>query len=79
MVAKLGRDAFATDMLANFQRHQVVADHITQTEAASTGVAPIAVEDSGQNSIIICNGANDLLTPADAQRAEALIKSAKVS
>lgn len=78
MVAKLGRDVFATDMLDNFRRHNVLPTHITQTDAAATGVAPIAVDDSGQNAIIICNGANDLLTVDDVAAAEDVIRGAKV-
>ena len=40
-------------------------------------MAPIAVDDKGQNSIIICNGANDYLTEADVAAADDVIAKAK--
>lgn len=51
---------------------------ISTTPEASSGVAPIAVDDKGQNSIIICNGANDHLTEDDVAAADELIAKAKV-
>ncbi|XP_063957571.1 ribokinase-like [Lytechinus pictus] len=48
------------------------------TKEASTGVAPILVEDSGQNSIVIISGANFEITPADVNQAMAQMDYPKV-
>jgi len=42
----------------------------------SSGVAPIFVESSGQNRIIVVKGANDALRPADVDAAADMLKSA---
>ena len=56
----------------------VPVDFVLSTPEAATGVAPISVDASGQNSIIIVNGANDLLTSEEVTSAGPLIKEAKV-
>ena len=61
-MTKVGTDAFGTETLRNYRELGISSDHVLSTPDAPTGVAPIAVDDSGQNSIIIYNGANDLLS-----------------
>ncbi|CAH1263240.1 RBKS [Branchiostoma lanceolatum] len=53
-------------------------DHVQVTKEAATGVAPIAVNDDGQNSIIIVSGANLKLTAADVREHESVVTHAKV-
>ena len=66
MVTKLGDDIFGRDYLENFRRLGLDTRHVLVTAEASTGVAPIWVEQaSGNNQIIVVLGANELLTPAD--------------
>ncbi|CAB3990755.1 ribokinase [Paramuricea clavata] len=48
------------------------------TDKASTGVAPITVNASGENSIVIISGANMLLTEEDVKAAKDVITSASV-
>src|SRR4051794_14066477 len=56
MVTKLGRDTFAAEMLQNFQTFGIDTTHVSFDDAVSSGVAPIAVDPGGDNSIIIVTG-----------------------
>jgi ribokinase len=78
MVCKLGRDVFGEGTLENFRAHGVDTTHVTFTEDAFSGVAPIAVDPEGRNAIIIVTGANDLLSLDDLERARPAIAAAKV-
>jgi ribokinase len=78
MVSKLGQDVFGNDTLANFQRFNVDTQHVLFTDQAFSGVAPIAVDRDGNNSIIIVTGANDLLTVEEVEAARPTIAAANV-
>ena len=78
MVTKLGRDVFGENTLNNFKSWGVNPQHIHFTDQAFSGVAPIAVDPEGHNSIIIVTGANDLLTPAELEAARPAIASASI-
>ncbi len=78
MITKLGRDVFGENTLKNFQRFGVATQHVHFTDEAFSGVAPIAVDPDGGNSIIIVTGANDLLTPADVEAARSDIAASRV-
>ena len=69
MVARVGDDAFGADTLRNFAAVGVDARHVKQVAGVSSGVAPIFVEPSGENRILIVRGANDRLLPADVDAA----------
>lgn len=69
MVTKVGDDAFADNTIANFRRFGVDTTHVEKVPGVSSGVAPIFVEPSGENSILIIKGANAHLKPADVDRA----------
>jgi ribokinase len=78
MVCKLGRDVFGEGTLENFRAHGVDTTHVTFTDEAFSGVAPIAVDPEGRNAIIIVTGANDLLSLDDLERARPAIAAADV-
>ena len=78
MVTKLGRDVFGDGTLANFREWGVDTEHVLFADDAASGVAPIAVDPDGNNSIIIVTGANDLLTEQEIERARGAIASAAV-
>ena len=78
MVCKLGRDVFGEGTLENFRELGVDTMHVTFTDDAFSGVAPIAVDPEGRNSIIIVTGANDLLSTDDLERARSAIAAADV-
>jgi len=50
----------------------------TKIAGASSGVAPIFIDTSGQNSILVVKGANDHLSPEDVEAAAGVIESAGV-
>lgn len=74
MVTRVGEDTFADATIANFQRNGIDTTHVIRTPGAPSGVAPIFVEPSGENSILIVKGANAQLAPADVDAAAALLK-----
>lgn len=75
MVAKVGRDLFGEATIKNLARFGIDTTHVEILEGISTGVAPIFVEPSGQNRIIVVKGANDRLTIADVEAAEEQLRS----
>ncbi|MBW8002241.1 MAG: ribokinase [Planctomycetes bacterium] len=78
LVAKLGNDLFASKSLENFKSVNINTTHIEQLDGVPSGIAIIAIDDNGQNSIIVVPGANGKLTPADIDKAQSDIKSAAV-
>jgi ribokinase len=76
MVARVGDDLFGPATIRNFQARGIEAGHVMVTKGVSSGVAPIFVDDSGQNRILVVKGANDRLTPADVDAAGALLQKA---
>jgi ribokinase len=75
MVTKVGDDMFADNTIKNLASFGVDTKYVTRVKGRSSGVAPIMVEPSGENSILIVKGANNDLTPADIERAAEDLKS----
>jgi ribokinase len=78
IVCKLGRDVFGDGTLENFRTQGVDTAHVSFTGDAASGVAPIAVDAEGRNTIIIVTGANDLLSTEDLERARPAISASAV-
>lgn len=76
MVARVGEDLFGPATIANFQKLGIDATHVRQVPGLSSGVAPIFVDPSGQNRIIVVKGANDALKPADVDAASEVLRQA---
>ena len=76
MVGRVGDDGFGAQQLANLSGLGIDVSHIRRDPGAATGVALIAVDEGGQNSIILASGANMRLAPADVEAAEEAIASA---
>src|SRR5208282_4596017 len=76
MVARVGDDLFGPATIKNFEKLGIDATHVRQVSGVSSGVAPIFVESSGQNRIIVVKGANDALKPADVDAAADTLKRA---
>src|SRR3984893_2317292 len=74
MVARVGTDLFGPATIENFQKLGIDTTHVKQVEGLSSGVAPIFVEPSGQNRILVVKGANDALKPADVDAAAAELR-----
>ena len=76
MVARVGDDMFGEATIQNFKSLGIDTSRVLVTPGVSTGVAPIFVESSGQNRILVVKGANDRLTPEDVYTASDVILSA---
>ena len=74
-VAKLGDDIFGTQSFSNFKKEGVNIKYVARTSKALSGVASIAVDEAGNNTIVVAPGANHLLMPEDVKRAEKDITS----
>lgn len=75
MVARVGSDLFGPATIENFRKQGIDATHVKQVEGLSSGVAPIFVEPSGQNRILVVKGANDAIKPTDVDAAADMLKS----
>jgi len=75
MVARVGNDLFGPATIENFRKQGIDTTHVKQVEGLSSGVAPIFVEPSGQNRILVIKGANDALKPADVDEAAEMLRS----
>ena len=69
MLTRVGNDVFAANTVDNFARNGIDTSHVLTTEASS-GVAPIFVDEDSRNSILIIKGANGHLSPDDVRNAE---------
>jgi ribokinase len=76
MVTKLGKDTFGAGTLDNFRRWNIDTRYVAETDDASSGVAPIFVDPSGGNAIVIVTGANDLITAAEIEGARTAMAQA---
>jgi ribokinase len=76
MVARVGSDLFGPATIENFKKLGIDATHVKQVAGLSSGVAPIFVDPSGQNRILVVKGANDALEAADVDAAAETLKKA---
>jgi ribokinase len=76
MVAKVGSDLFGPATIKNFESQGIDATYVRIAEGVSSGVAPIFVDPSGQNRIIVVKGANETLSPEDVDAARSLLRKA---
>ncbi len=76
MIARVGDDMFGDATIENLKSYGIDTSRVMKTAGVSTGVAPIFVESSGQNRILVVKGANDRLTPEDVEAAKEVILGA---
>ena len=74
MISAVGDDMFGPRTIENLKSHGIDTAACLTIPGVSSGVAPIFVEDSGDNRILIVKGANSFLTPDDIDRNESLIR-----
>ncbi len=74
MVAKVGTDLFGPATIKNFESLGIESTHVGTENGVSSGVAPIFVDSTGQNRIIVVKGANDALLPSDVDQAASVLK-----
>jgi ribokinase len=75
MVAKVGADVYGPQLLENLARAGVDTAAMAQTEGSS-GLAPMFVAESGENSIVVVPGANGKMDRAAVDQQASLIRSA---
>jgi ribokinase len=68
IIGAVGQDAFGDEMLANLQAVGVNTTAVVRRADVPSGTAMIVLDASGQNQIVVANGANDTLTGDDVQR-----------
>ena len=78
MVTCVGDDMFGHQQIANFTQNGIDTGHVRMVTGRPSGVAPIFVEPSGENAILIVKGANAALSPADVDAAEANLSQCDV-
>jgi ribokinase len=78
MVARVGDDLFGPATTEHLDSLGVGVTHVRSVANVSSGVAPIFVDPSGQNRILVVPGANGHLMPDDVNLAEPLIRRADV-
>ncbi|WP_297302374.1 PfkB family carbohydrate kinase, partial [uncultured Bifidobacterium sp.] len=76
-ITMVGNDEFGRQQLKNYRSNGISSDGIGITDGSS-GVAPIFVDTSGDNRILIVKGANKQLTPAALDGKKDLIKGSKL-
>ncbi len=74
MVTRVGDDVFADNTIRNLASFGVDTRHVVKVAGKSSGVAPIFVEQSGENSILIVKGANADLLPVEVDKAAGDLK-----
>ena len=78
MVCKVGDDLFGPNTKRNFESYGIDTRHVETVSGVSSGVAPIFVDPSSANRILIIKGANDHLLPSDIDRAKETILSSDI-
>ena len=76
MVGRVGNDDFGHQLRDGLQAAGVHIDQVLLDDNASSGVAVIAVDDAGENNIIIIAGANGRVNQEDVERLTDLLPNA---
>ncbi len=77
MIGALGRDAFGEEMAANLKAAGVDTSGVVWRGDVASGVGMVTLDATGQNQIIVANGANDTLSAADVRQRADLIKKSQ--
>ncbi len=76
MIGCVGDDNFGRQLTDGLRKEGVDAAHVRVVSSTSTGIAMIAVEETGRNSIVVSPGANMCLTLEDIAVAREVIDGA---
>ncbi len=77
-IGRVGEDVFAQAALDFWKQEGINTDFVVRDPDTATGVAPIWVDDKGENSIVVVLGSNLKMTQADVDRAADVIAAADV-
>jgi ribokinase len=78
-VGRVGDDEAGRMLAAAFRVEGVSAELLTVTDQAPTGLAVITVDGSGENTIVVSPGANDLVGLQDVAGASSLLRAASMT
>ena len=78
MVGRVGDDAFAGRLVDNIRHEQICSDAVQITANCASGVAIVAVEQSGQNSIMVVPGANGHVNVDDVRASREVIAASDI-
>jgi ribokinase len=78
MVGRVGDDLFGPATIENMESRGVGTGELKTVRGVASGVAPIFVDATGQNRILVVKGANDSLTPKEVEKAAPLLKRADI-
>lgn len=78
MVGRVGGDSFGRELLTSLQSAGVNANSVFADQEVRSGVAVIAVDDRGENTIIVVSGANGRMGETDVERLQGLLPEADV-
>jgi ribokinase len=70
MVSRVGDDLFGPNTKRNLESFDIDTTYVETVPGVSSGVAPIFVDSSSHNRILVIKGANDHLRPQDVEKAQ---------
>lgn len=79
MIGRVGQDLFADHLKASLAGAGVDVQAVHTSKTQPTGIATIAVDEEGRNSIVVAPGANMDLREADAEAMRRVFKGAAVA
>ena len=77
-IGRVGEDVFAQAALDFWKQEGINTEFVVRDPDHATGVAPIWVDDKGENSIVVVLGSNLVMTHTDVDRAAEVIAGADV-
>ncbi|MEM9366516.1 MAG: ribokinase [Planctomycetota bacterium] len=78
MIGAVGGDGFASRLIENLRTNNIDFQHVRRRDDVASGLAVIAVDDNGQNAIMVVPGANALISVEDVERSRELIQDADI-
>jgi ribokinase len=78
MIGRVGDDAFAGRLAANLRRENVNTANVIETDKCASGIAVVAVEESGENAIMVVPGANGRVTSEDVDATADIIRKSEL-
>ncbi len=78
MIGRVGDDAFASRLVENLQREEIDTTHVQVSQACPSGIAIVAVEQSGENAIMVVPGSNGQVSRQDLTLSADVIQSADI-
>ena len=77
-VGKIGNDPLGEQLFGSMQHDGVLLEAVMRDPSEPTGTALIAVDEKGQNQIVVVSGSNMRFLPADLENVRGLFGSASV-